>query len=39
MQVFFLYAGGLIGGPLFDRLGAVVSSKQRPHFCKGIRIA
>lgn len=26
VQVFFLYAGGVAGGPLFDRYGAKVSS-------------
>ncbi len=25
LQIFFLFAGGLFGGPLFDRYGAVVS--------------
>ena len=28
IQVFFLYAGGTIGGPLFDRYGARVSSQD-----------
>lgn len=39
VQVFFLYAGGLIGGPLFDQLGAVVSSKKIFPFAKEFCIA
>lgn len=26
VQLFFLYAGGVVGGPLFDRYGAKVST-------------
>ncbi|KIW19544.1 hypothetical protein PV08_00116 [Exophiala spinifera] len=30
IQVFFLYAGGLVGGPLFDRYGAKVRGPEFP---------
>lgn len=30
VQLFFLYAGGVVGGPLFDRYGAKVSTFTVP---------